>query len=45
MPFYPGAGAGGHCIPKDPRFLLKAAENSKMKNGFYFSHVSVHLKI
>ena len=25
MPHYPGAGAGGHCIPKDPRFLLESA--------------------
>ncbi len=25
MPFYPSAGAGGHCIPKDPRFLSHAA--------------------
>lgn len=24
MPFYPGAGAGGHCIPKDPIFLLES---------------------
>lgn len=27
MPFYPSAGAGGHCIPKDPRFLLSSAKN------------------
>lgn len=26
MPHYPGAGAGGHCIPKDPRFLLETAK-------------------
>ena len=26
MPFYPSAGAGGHCIPKDPRFLLNSAK-------------------
>lgn len=23
MPFYPGAGVGGHCIPCDPHYLLK----------------------
>ncbi|HXV38593.1 MAG TPA: nucleotide sugar dehydrogenase, partial [Nitrosopumilaceae archaeon] len=28
MPFYPGAGAGGHCIPKDPRFLLESAKKA-----------------
>ena len=26
MPFYSGAGVGGHCIPKDPRFLLESAK-------------------
>ncbi len=26
MPHYPGAGAGGHCIPKDPHFLLESAK-------------------
>jgi len=26
IPFYPGAGAGGHCIPKDPMFLLESAK-------------------
>ena len=32
MPHYPGAGAGGHCIPKDPRFLLESAK--KFESGF-----------
>lgn len=31
MPHYPGAGAGGHCIPKDPRFLLESAKKFKSK--------------
>ncbi|HLA21901.1 MAG TPA: nucleotide sugar dehydrogenase [Nitrosopumilaceae archaeon] len=31
MPFYPGAGAGGHCIPKDPRFLLESAKKMGVK--------------
>lgn len=26
MPHYSGAGVGGHCIPKDPRFLLESAK-------------------
>ena len=40
-PFYPGAGAGGHCIPKDPMFLLK----SSRKFGFEFNTVSNALRI
>jgi UDP-N-acetyl-D-glucosamine dehydrogenase len=41
MPFYPGAGAGGHCIPKDPRFLLDAAK----KAGVKFSTIEKALQI
>jgi len=28
MPFYPGAGVGGHCIPVDPIYLADAARSS-----------------
>ena len=38
---YPGAGAGGHCIPKDPRFLL---ESAKVK-GINFDTIEHSLKI
>jgi len=38
---YPGAGAGGHCIPKDPRFLLQSAQ----KNGVEFGIIENALKI
>ena len=41
MPFYPSAGAGGHCIPKDPRFLLNSAE----KFGIEFTTLQNSLKI
>ena len=41
LPHYPGAGAGGHCIPKDPRFLL---ESSK-KFGLDFQTIKYALKI
>lgn len=26
MPFYPGLGVGGHCIPVDPEYLINAAK-------------------
>jgi len=35
LPFYSGGGAGGHCIPKDPRFLLDSAK----KVGLGFSSI------
>jgi len=31
MPHYSGAGVGGHCIPKDPRFLLESAKKFDVK--------------
>ena len=41
VPFYSGAGAGGHCIPKDPKFLL---ESSK-KFGINFNTIENALQI
>ena len=41
MPFYTGAGAGGHCIPKDPLFL---SESSK-KFGLEFKTIDNALEI
>jgi UDP-N-acetyl-D-glucosamine dehydrogenase len=41
MPFYPSAGAGGHCIPKDPRFLLESAK----KFGIEFKTLQESLDI
>jgi len=41
MPFYTSAGAGGHCIPKDPIFLL----NSSKKSGIDFHNIESAIKI
>jgi len=41
MPFSPGAGAGGHCIPKDPTFL----SDSDKKINFNLSSIENALTI
>jgi len=33
MPFYSGAGVGGHCIPKDPIFILSSAKKLGINFG------------
>jgi len=34
MPFYPGAGVGGHCIPVDPSYLVAKAEELAVPTRF-----------
>ncbi|MGA2775553.1 MAG: nucleotide sugar dehydrogenase [Candidatus Omnitrophota bacterium] len=34
MPFYPGPGVGGHCIPKDPLYLYWKAKHFGFKSCF-----------
>ncbi len=34
MPFYPGPGIGGHCIPLDPSFLSWKAKDHGFRNQF-----------
>jgi UDP-N-acetyl-D-glucosamine dehydrogenase len=34
MPFYPGPGVGGHCIPKDPLYLYWKAKSFGFKSKF-----------
>ncbi|MBC1604558.1 nucleotide sugar dehydrogenase [Paenilisteria rocourtiae] len=34
MPFYPGPGVGGHCIPLDPMYLHWKGKQSKFFNKF-----------
>ncbi|HKV85936.1 MAG TPA: nucleotide sugar dehydrogenase [Ktedonobacterales bacterium] len=41
MPFYPGPGVGGHCIPVDPHYLLWKME----KLGFPSPLIEVGMKV
>jgi len=41
MQFYSGAGVGGHCIPKDPKFLLDSAN----RIGMNFTSIKNALEI
>jgi UDP-N-acetyl-D-glucosamine dehydrogenase len=34
MPFYPGAGVGGHCIPVDPSYLVAKAQELGVPTRF-----------
>lgn len=34
MPFYPGPGVGGHCIPKDPLYLYWKAKHAGFHSRF-----------
>ena len=34
MPFYPGPGVGGHCIPLDPFYLTWKAKKIGLKTKF-----------
>ena len=34
MPFYPGPGVGGHCIPKDPLYLFWKAKHHGFRSKF-----------
>jgi nucleotide sugar dehydrogenase len=34
MPFYPGCGVGGHCIPVDPYYLIEYARANGFKHAF-----------
>lgn len=33
MPFYPGVGVGGHCIPVDPHYLLASYDSTLIRIG------------
>jgi nucleotide sugar dehydrogenase len=45
MPFYPSAGAGGHCIPKDPRFLLESAKKFNIQFQTLENALNINLEV
>jgi UDP-N-acetyl-D-glucosamine dehydrogenase len=42
MPFFAGAGIGGHCIAEDPYFLFRAAEHDGVRMGILDAAISNH---
>ncbi len=42
MPHYPGPGVGGHCIPKDPLYLLYKARKIGLKVAFIEEAASIN---
>jgi len=42
---YPGAGAGGHCIPKDPRFLLESAKKNDLEFTIIENAIKTNLQM
>ena len=45
MAFRPGAGAGGHCIPVDPVYLMKWSENFQFRYGSLENAIKVNSEI
>jgi uncharacterized protein YdhG (YjbR/CyaY superfamily) len=44
MPFRPGAGAGGHCIPVDPVYLLKWSDRFEFKFNLLENAIKINLE-
>ena len=45
MSFSPGPGAGGHCIPKDPRFLLESARSVGVEFDTIQNAIAINFKV
>ena len=45
MPFRPGAGAGGHCIPVDPVYLMKWADRFEFKFNLLENAIKINLEM
>jgi UDP-N-acetyl-D-glucosamine dehydrogenase len=42
MPFHPGPGVGGHCIPINPHYLKWAAQQARASTGLMDSAITVN---
>lgn len=45
MKFLPGPGAGGHCIPVDPVYLVESANKNNVRISLVESAIDINLKI
>lgn len=45
MPFRPGAGAGGHCIPVDPAYLMKWSNRLGFKFNLLENAIKINLEM
>jgi len=45
MPFRPGAGAGGHCIPVDPVYLMKWSDRFEFKFNLLENAIRINLEM
>ncbi len=45
LPHYPSAGAGGHCIPKDPQFLSESAKKVGLRFNTIENALSINLQM
>ncbi|WP_197914095.1 nucleotide sugar dehydrogenase [Listeria sp. PSOL-1] len=45
MPFYPGPGVGGHCIPLDPMYLHWKGKQNKFFNQFIETAQAINLNM
>ncbi|MBI4094035.1 nucleotide sugar dehydrogenase [Candidatus Kaiserbacteria bacterium] len=45
MPFYPGCGVGGHCIPVDPYYLIRYGRENGFEHKFLIAARRVNAKM
>ncbi len=45
MPFYPGCGVGGHCIPVDPYYLIRYGRENGFEHTFLITARRINTKM